>query len=98
MSDYNNDIDMDGVENDAAKDFPLPCPTDSPALLMRLAVVWVLRGVAFDMHEMLDVHRLFESRWDAEDRLEIGLRLVLAVGWITAADILWQQYEGESSM
>ena len=98
MCDYNNDIDMDDAENDGANDFPLPRPTDSPALLMRLRLVWVLRGVAHGMHDILDVHLLFQDRWDADDRIEIGLRLVLVTGWITAANILWQRYEEESSM
>jgi hypothetical protein len=62
MSDYNNDIDMDDIEND----FPDPLPTDSHEQIVLLCLIWGHRRIAHHGYDKLEVHGLFKEVWDEE--------------------------------
>jgi hypothetical protein len=89
MSDYNNDIDMDEIEND----FPDPLPTESHEQTVLLCLIWGLRRIAHDIYDKLEVHGLFKEVWDEEDRAEVGVRVWMVTVLDVVIDRLVERYQ-----
>jgi hypothetical protein len=92
MSDYNNDTDINDIEND----FPDPLPADSHEQIVLLYLIRNLRLIAHDIHDKLEVQRLFREVWDEGDWAEVGVKYWMTTAIDATVDRLWERYAAGS--